>query len=325
MKIVYEIERLSTNGGIEHILTDRINYMAEKWGWDITIIVLLYEKDEPFYKLSPKVKIVRLNVKTKGLVMCIQSLWRLNKVVSQIKPDIYTTIQSIGALSCLFNTHRTTTIYEAHGTRALMPHPIPLKIAEMFADAITVLTKYHEIEYRRAKRVEVIPNFTMMYPSHDVNYNSKVIVSAGRKCYEKNFERLEKLWNKVSGITHEWKLKVHHDTKDMVSAYLEGSIYVMTSRFEGLPMVLIEAMTCGLPIVAFDCPYGPREIIEDGKTGYLIPYNNDEMFIEKLTYLMEHPEVREEMGRAAQESVKRFSFETIMAKWKKLYEEVTRC
>jgi glycosyltransferase involved in cell wall biosynthesis len=84
-------------------------------------------------------------------------------------------------------------------------------------------------------------------------------------------------------------------------------------------MVLIEAMTCGLPIVAFDCPYGPREISEDGKTGYLIPYNNDEMFIEKLTYLMEHPEVREQMGRAAKESVKRYSVDSVMQKWKQFY------
>ena len=95
MKIVYEIERLSTNGGIEHILTDRINYMVEEWGWDVTVVVLLHEDGEPYYTLSPKVKIIRLNVKTRGLLMCLQALWRLNKVVRKIKPDIYTTIQSI--------------------------------------------------------------------------------------------------------------------------------------------------------------------------------------------------------------------------------------
>ncbi|MBQ9561723.1 MAG: glycosyltransferase family 4 protein [Prevotella sp.] len=319
MKIVFEIERLSTNGGIERILTDRINYMAEEWGWDVTVVVLLHEEKEPYYKLSPKVRIVRLEVKTRGLLMCAQALWRLNKVVRKIKPDIYTTIQSIGALSCLLNTHRTTTIYEAHGTRARMPHPIPLMIAERFADAVVVLTKYHKEEYAKAKRIEVIPNYTTMRPQTEADYKAKMVVSAGRICYEKNFERLEAIWDRIKERHSDWQLNIHHDTKDMVAAYLEGSIYVMTSRFEGFPMVLVEAMTCGLPVVAFDCPYGPRAMIEDGKTGYLIPYDNDDMFVEKLTYLMEHPEERERMGRAAKESVKRFSQEEIMSKWKKLY------
>ena len=87
-------------------------------------------------------------------------------------------------------------------------------------------------------------------------------------------------------------------------------------------MVLIEAMMCGLPVVAFDCPYGPRAIIEDGKTGYIISYEDDAMFVEKLSYLIEHPEVRERMGNAAKESVKKFSQEEIMNKWKILYSQL---
>lgn len=319
MKLVYEIERLSTNGGIERILTDRVNYMAEEWGWDITIVVLLHEEGKPYYRLSPKVKIVRLNVKTRGILMCIQSLWRLNKVVRRIKPDVYTTIQTIGALSCLLNTHRLTTIYEAHGARARMPHPIPLILAEHFADAVVVLTNDSRREYAKAKRTEVIPNFTLIKTDKKADYNSQIIVAAGRRCHQKNFERLEAIWDKIKDVYPDWQLRIHHNTKDMASAYLESSIYVMTSRFEGFPMVLIEAMTCGLPIVAFDCDHGPRDIIEDGVTGYLIPYDDDSMFVEKLTYMMEHPEIRKQMGRAAAESVKRFSQEEIMQRWKNLY------
>ena len=319
MKIVFEIERLSTNGGIEHILTDRINYMVEEWGWDVTVIVLLHEEEEPFYKLSSKVKIIRLDVKTRGLLMCLQALWRLNKVVRKIKPDIYTTVQSIGALSCLLNTHRTTTIYEAHGTRARMPHPIPLMIAERFADAVVTLTADSQNEYIRAKHIEIIPNFSTMQTNRLPDYHSRIVVAAGRKCHQKNFERLEAIWAKIKDRYPDWQLKIHHDTKDMVSAYLEGSIFVMTSRFEGFGMVLIEAMTCGLPCIAFDCNHGPRDIIEDGKTGYLIPYEDDAMFIEKLSYLIEHPKERERMGKVAIESVKRFSQEEIMNKWKNLY------
>ena len=319
MKIVYEIERLSTNGGIERILTDRMNYMAEVWGWDITVLVLLREDEKPYYKLSPKVKIEYLNVTTSGIIMCVEALWKLNKAVKRIKPDIYVTFQTIGALSCLFRTHKVRTIYEAHGTRRFMPHPLAMTIAEKYADSIVTLGNSHVKDYPKARRIEGIPNFTMLSPQRESGYNSKIIVSAGRQCFEKNFERLETLWKSIRDKYPEWQLKIHHDTKDMVSAYLEGSIYVMTSRFEGFGMVLIEAMACGLPCIAFDCLYGPREIIEDGKTGYLIPYDDDAMFVEKLTYLMEHPELREQMGKAAKESVKRFSVDSVMEKWKQFY------
>jgi glycosyltransferase involved in cell wall biosynthesis len=81
-------------------------------------------------------------------------------------------------------------------------------------------------------------------------------------------------------------------------------------------------MQCGLPCIAFDCPQGPREIIEDGKNGYLIPYDDDALFIEKLTFLMDNPEEREKMGRAAKESVKRFDKEKIMNQWKELLTEL---
>ncbi len=320
MKILYEIERLSTNGGLERILTDRMNYMAEEWGWDITVITLLEQDCQPYYRLSTKVDVVGLGVTSSGLMMCAKSLWKLNKVVKRLKPDIYVTFQTIGALSCLFRTHKTLTVYEAHGTRAYIQHPLAMDIAERFADAIVVLSDSHAKDYPKAKHIAVIPNFTLFAPKSSPNYQSKIVMAVGRRCFEKNFERLEELWNIVHEKQTDWQLKIHHDTQDMVSAYLESSVLAMTSRFEAQPMVLIEAMTCGLPCIAFDCPYGPRDIIEDGKTGFLIPYNNNEMFIEKLTYLMEHPEVRERMGEAARESVKRFSVETIMEKWRKLYE-----
>lgn len=320
MRIVYEIERLSTSGGIQRVLTDRINYMVNQWGWEVTVISITEKDVKPYFPLSQQVKVIGLGIKSSGLIMCAEALWKLNRVIKRLKPDIYVTFQTIGALSCLLNTHRTHTIYEAHVTRKHMLHPFALSIAERFADAIVVLSDSHAKDYPKARHIAVIPNFTLFAPKSSPNYQSKIVMAVGRRCFEKNFERLEELWNIVHEKQTDWQLKIHHDTQDMVSAYLESSILAMTSRFEAQPMVLIEAMTCGLPCIAFDCPYGPRDIIEDGNTGFLIPYDNNEMFIEKLTYLMEHPEVRERMGEAARESVKRFSVETIMEKWRKLYE-----
>ena len=185
MKILYEIERLSTNGGLERILTDRMNYMAEEWGWDITVITLLEQDCQPYYRLSTKVDVVGLGVTSSGLMMCAKSLWKLNKVVKRLKPDIYVTFQTIGALSCLFRTHKTLTVYEAHGTRAYIQHPLAMDIAERFADAIVVLSDSHAKDYPKAKHIAVIPNFTLFAPKSSPNYQSKIVMAVGRRCFEK--------------------------------------------------------------------------------------------------------------------------------------------
>jgi glycosyltransferase involved in cell wall biosynthesis len=323
MRVVYEIERLSTNGGIERIITAKASYMAEQWGWDVIILVLYKGCEKSFFPISPKVRIQCLDIKPRWNIITVPlALYRLNKAIKDIKPDVYITVQHIGAVSCLLNTHHTKTIYEAHGVKSKMIHPFAVNIAERYADAVVTLTHSNAECYRSAKKVAIIPNFSTLSPYTSPDYNSHIAISLGRDCMEKDFPRMYNLWNRISQKHSDWELAVHHNTKDVIKAYTSGSIFLMTSRFEGFPLVLIEAMQCGLPCIAFDCPQGPREIIEDGKNGFLIPYDDDALFIEKLTFLMENPEEREKMGRAAKESVNRFDKEKIMNQWKELLTEL---
>jgi glycosyltransferase involved in cell wall biosynthesis len=269
------------------------------------------------------VRVQCLDIKPRCNIITVPSaLYRLNKAIKDIKPNIYITLQHIGAVSCLLNTHHTKTIYEAHGVKSKMIHPFAVNIAEKYADAIVTLTHSNAECYRRAKKVAIIPNFSALNPCVTPDYNSHIVISLGRECMEKNFPRMYRLWKEISKKHSDWELAVHHNTKDVIKAYTSGSIFIMTSRFEGFPLVLIEAMQCGLPCIAFDCPQGPREIIEDEKNGFLIPYDDDALFIEKLTFLIENPEEREKMGRAAKESVKRFDKEKIMNQWKELLTEL---
>ena len=108
-------------------------------------------------------------------------------------------------------------------------------------------------------------------------------------------------------------------TSDILSAYLRSSILVMTSRYEGLPMVLIEAQTYGLPIVAFACQCGPRDIITDGVDGYLIPDGDHDLFAERLRQLMESEGLRSRMGAQAHKASERFTEERIMKQWEGIF------
>ncbi|MCI6861885.1 MAG: glycosyltransferase, partial [Prevotella sp.] len=116
---------------------------------------------------------------------------------------------------------------------------------------------------------------------------------------------------------------LHLATKDVNSKYEEASIYALSSRFEGFPMVLLEAASMSLPIVAFDCKTGPNEIIEDGKTGFLVEPENVEQFAEKLMILMKDDELRAEMGRKAFESSKRFTIDKIVSCWAELLKRLS--
>ena len=96
----------------------------------------------------------------------------------------------------------------------------------------------------------------------------------------------------------------------------------MTSRFEGLGIVLIEAQTCGLPIVSLDCDYGPRHIIEDGVTGRLIPYNDDNAMADAICELIDNQDKRQQMGKAALKASQRYTPENVMNKWIVLFDEI---
>lgn len=329
MKIVFVIEKISCIGGLQRILTERMNYLARRSGYEIILMTVWQNKERETYQLDSRVKRVPLNVSLGygGMIISMPMvLCRFNKEIRRINPDVTVLMRAIGAFLASFSSWKGYKVYESHVPLRCMNHKWVYPLMRNKVDSIVCLTEGDASDYKNmfgshqgSMTFSVIPNFTDMVTASSPDGKSRIIMSAGRVCPEKDFERLEQLWDKVKATYPDWILKIHHATKDMREAYQESAVYVMTSKFESFGLVLIEAMACGLPCVAFDCPYGPREIIEDGKNGFLVPYDDDEMFIEKLNYLMEHPEVREQMGKAAKESVKRFSVDNVMQKWEQFY------
>lgn len=113
-----------------------------------------------------------------------------------------------------------------------------------------------------------------------------------------------------------------HTTPDIAEKYSQSSIFVLSSRFEGFGMVIIEAMACGVPAVSFACPCGPRDIITDGVDGLLAESGDTHALAQKISQLIDNDTLRREMGRRAKESSERYKMENIALLWHKLFTEL---
>jgi len=175
----------------------------------------------------------------------------------------------------------------------------------------------------------------------------KQIVSIGRFDYEKGIDLLLQVWQKVEKQMPDWKLDIygngnrnpyllkmrqlgidssrchlHGPIKDVKKEYLNSSVFVLPSRYEGFGLVLIEAMACGVPVVSFDCENGPRSIITDGEDGFLIPTFDIDAFAEKIILLMQDENLRRLMGEKAQKSAAKYDIDSIGLQWKQLFDEL---
>lgn len=133
-------------------------------------------------------------------------------------------------------------------------------------------------------------------------------------------EREKKFRKKIKKYGLEDKIFLKGIEENIGSKYLESSIYIMTSRFEGMPMVLLEAQSYGLPIVSFDCPCGPKDIITNGKDGYIINFGNIEEMVNKILKLMENYDLRKNFSKNAIKNVDKYSKDKIIKKWENLLD-----
>ena len=117
-------------------------------------------------------------------------------------------------------------------------------------------------------------------------------------------------------------IHIHRPTLHIFDCYCDSAFLVLTSRFEPFGLVMPEAMSCGLPVVAYDVPYGPASIITDGKDGFVVPDNDAKAFADRMCLLMGDASLRKEMGQAAMLSAQRYKETNIMPLWKQLFGEL---
>ena len=215
------------------------------------------------------------------------------------------------------------------------------------ADYVVSLTEGDAIKWRHYHNyVKVIPNMLHPIKADLSSLTSKRVIWVGRFDYQKRVEVAINIWKLVVQNHPDWcldiygegemaseiiamaltekNINVHKPSAQIFNCYQNSSILISTSLFEPFGLVMIEGMRCGLPIVAFDCPYGPADIITDGTNGFLVPFDNMQYFADKLCLLIEDLSLRKRMGQTAFASSKRFEADFIMPKWMALFSELSK-
>ena len=214
-------------------------------------------------------------------------------------------------------------------------------------DRFVVLTEYDRQAWQDIPLVEVIPNPLPFYPEINETTRRKRVIAVGRYFDEKGFDMLLEAWAIVEKKCDDWELDIYGDgnrtyyqilanklqldskrcrlngsISDVQKEYLSSSLFVCTSRFEGFGMGIIEAMACGLPVVSFDCLWGPRSIISNGEDGILVESGNVEKMADAIISLIHTPKMLIEMGQKAHQNVRRFDMEKVAMLWKRLFDSL---
>lgn len=223
-----------------------------------------------------------------------------------------------------------------------------LKVVSRF-DRFVVLTEEDRGYWGDLDNIQVIPNARTFVQERPAELKEKRVIAVGRYCYQKALDRLIDAWDIVCRSVDDWKLHLVGDGEDriglqeqidrlglsdkvvlgraetdMKAVYANTSILALSSRYEGLPMVLLEAQAAGLPIVSFECKCGPKDVITEGVDGYLVEEGNVEVLADRMLQLMMDEGLRKRMGQEAYKNSERFSEERVMAQWVELFNEVIK-
>lgn len=213
-------------------------------------------------------------------------------------------------------------------------------------DHFVVLTHEDFAHWPEVEKKMVVPNPVKRLSDEHSVCDEKRVIACGRYTWQKGYDLLLQAWAKVKTQHPDWHLDIfgggdhiafdqqakamqiddvvtcHNSVEDIYREYCNSSIFVLSSRYEGFGLVLVEAMSCGLPVVSFACPCGPRDIITGGQDGILVEKENVEALAQAICQMIEHPEARRQMGARGVEKAKQYAEDSIMPRWVELFNEI---
>ena len=346
----YDITIILTEGKDKPLfypLSDKINIVnldinfEELWTCSFLKKIFVYLKKQRVFKKRLTAELMRLRPD-----ITISLLRREINFINDIKDGS----RKIGELHVNRANYRNFEAGEANVIKNLFAkfwmHNLVSHLKRL--DSFVVLTEEDKSSWTELNNVNVIPDPLAFNIDEVSPLANKRIIAVGRYVYQKGFDLLLQSWAKIEKHHPDWELAVYGmgdrssyeqiidelqidrsrchlygSTPDIKKEYLNSSIFVFSSRFEGFGMVLIEAMACGLPVVSFDCPCGPKDIVRHGQDGLLVPSGNIDSLADALHRLMSADDtLRQEMASKAIVNVKRFQLDEIAKQWKSLFNRV---
>lgn len=354
MKVGFLIGNMSNTGGTERVLSLVANGLVKR-GLEVSVISL-WGNGRPGFFLDNSIKCSYLNeTYPKGIKCHLRNICSLFRIV---KKEHFTILVDVDVILIFYTLpirllkrgiksvswEHFNFYYVFRKNNRI--RRIAMRLAAWTADAFVVLSKEDEGYYRKnlglKKKLYQIynPNTYENVVLH--GSKQKMVFAAGRLTKAKGFDLLLRSWKLVEDDFPDWKLCIAGDGEEkspleqqmrelglknvifignvsnIEEYYEKTSLFVLPSRNEGFGMVLIEAMAYGNPVVSFDCKAGPKEIISDGKDGFLVPMGDEVLFAERMQCLMRSEKLRMEMGMHAKEDTKRFGLDGILGHWEEL-------
>lgn len=358
MKLLFFIASLQC-GGAERVSATLCNRLAGD-GWDVTVATFDDGTVPPFFPLDPGVRHVALGLQrtSTGVLHSVANnlrrLPRLRRFVAAERPDrIVSFIDGTNVLALLAaaGTGIPVVVSEridpAHHTIPL-PWRVLRRLTYPRARAIVLQTRASAAYFPAswASRIAVVPNPVPPAPPPPRPVEpERRIVAMGRLERQKGFDLLLRAFEPVARAHPDWNLVILGEgpergalerqaaapglagrvalpgrEADAAAALRRSSLFVLSSRYEGFPNALCEAMACGLPVVSFDCPSGPREIVRDGVDGVLVPPGDVAALAAAIEALVADPARRSALGGRAAEISERFSVAQVATTWASLLE-----
>lgn len=379
MNLLYCIPALYNAGGMERVLTEKVNELSATGKYEITIVTTDQQERDIWFLLDHSIRVIHLNINfdehindflVKKFILHKRKLRlyksRLTDIINELNIDICVSLcgkeveflgnlpvksKKIAEIHFSMNNRKQFILARHSGLLWKIIGNVrtyQLKQSVKKLDKLIVLTSDDYKQWKRYfDKVVMIPNPNPLPNNVCSDLKSKRVIAIGKLDPQKGFDMLIDAWAIVSHKHPDWTLDIfgvgewedklrnniyelnlsnsiylHGLTSDVVAQYSNSSIYVMTSRYEGMPMVLIEAMSCGLPVVSFDCEWGPRELIEDGLNGFLVKPFDVTGFSDKVCELILDNDLRNIMGINARKKMENYSKTIIMDKWITLFDEI---
>jgi glycosyltransferase involved in cell wall biosynthesis len=287
---------------------------------------------------------------------------RLKTKLNEIKPDVLIVCNyAFDFYFIPFISKGIKTIKEFHASRYYYIKALPK--ANFYSKFVYTVNNWIEQKYThivilnedekiyyKSNNIVVIPNAAISIKRSSAKVRDNIIIAAGRIAPVKQFDHLIKAWSLIAEKFPDWQVQIYGDgddelttllkqliqelkvsniqlkgaTSELTSKMQEASLYALTSATECFPMVLLESLACGLPIISYDCPNGPRNIISNGEDGVLVEHNNIEDFSKKLAKLIRDEQLRSTMVINTVKNVNRFEEQKVMSQWIQLFNKVKR-